>query len=673
MRQRAFFYAGLLAALIAIWLAYKPGLAGGFLFDDFANLPTLGETGPIDNSPALARYLTSGTADPTGRPVAVASFLIDAQNWPADPLPFKRTNLLIHLLNVSLLAFLLLTLGRRSGLIENQARNAALLGAAIWGLHPIMVSTTLYVVQREAMLPATFTLAALLAWLAGRDRITRGHIALGTALELTAIGLGTALATLSKANGILLPFYILLIEHLLLRPLDTQALHKTHRTISGLLWFAVVAVIAYLIYKASLLLGIGKVFGRDWSIEQRLMTEPRVMWDYLRLLWLPRPFTSGLFNDQFRASTSLLQPWTTLPALAGVFGLIAAAWFLRKRAALWSLAILFYFAGHLLESTTIALELYFEHRNYLPALLLFWPLAIWLVAHGETQRARLALSIIIICGLGWMTHSRATVWGDTTQQAVLWAKLNPESPRAQSYVTQILIARGQVTDLPDRLRPLLKQKPNEIQIAFNLIGASCRQGGITAEDIEATRQAILSTPRFGELSFNWLEKTITQAKNRNCRGLTLDVAERLLNAAWNNTAVKRNESWQESILNLRGKLALAKDAPQTAYQHFASAVVMRANPAAALEQAATLGSAGHQKLALCELALWEQQPAPAQTKQGLSMRRLHHRVLEQQNYWANEVAHLKRKLENDLTAEQKEMSCPSFEPTEQSMPKHNAQ
>ncbi len=74
---------------------------GDFLFDDFGNLPTLGATGPVDNWPTFWRYLTSGIADPTGRPIALLSFLADAQNWPTDPYPFKRTNLLLHLINAS--------------------------------------------------------------------------------------------------------------------------------------------------------------------------------------------------------------------------------------------------------------------------------------------------------------------------------------------------------------------------------------------------------------------------------------------------------------------------------------------------------------------------------------------------------------------------------------------
>src|SRR6185312_15539881 len=84
---------------------------------------------------------------------------------------------------------------------------AALLGAALWLLHPLLVSTTLYIVQREAMLPATFILAGLLAWLHGRERLREGHLRSGLAWICIGLGGCTVLAVLAKANGALLPLY----------------------------------------------------------------------------------------------------------------------------------------------------------------------------------------------------------------------------------------------------------------------------------------------------------------------------------------------------------------------------------------------------------------------------------------------------------------------------------
>ncbi|MDE2150031.1 MAG: tetratricopeptide repeat protein [Gammaproteobacteria bacterium] len=699
--------------LSLIWLAYRPGLTGGFLFDDYANLPALGASGPIDNAPALWRYLTAGGGDPTGRPLTVASFLLDAQNWPADPRLFKRTNLLLHLLNVVLLAALLLALGRRAGLAEAHAERAALLGAAFWGLHSLLVSTTLYVVQREAMLPATFIMTGLLVWLAGRQRLAQGKIAGGVSLELLGLGFGTMLATLCKANGALLPVYALLIEYLLLRPaalrhcegrasdptgsrceegevrrsnLDVRARPgiETAGIFTGLLrrfasrndgktvrrsassgravdrrillvlgWLPALAVLGYLAWTAARLLGGPPPVGRQWTEAQRLLTEPRVLWDYLRLLWLPRPFTPGLFNDQIHASTGWLTPWTTLPALLGLAGLLAGAWALRRRAPLWSFALLFFFAGHLLESTTIPLELYFEHRNYLPALPLFWPLATALTAGGRSVRLRTLATAAMLALLCLFTHSRARLWGNVAEQGLLWARLNPDSPRAQSYAAQILNARGLSAAAVQRLRPALRRAPDQIQIAFNLINADCRLDGVPQRDLEATAQALRTAVRLGELPYQWLTSAIAQAHQGGCPGLTPAAIDRLLDAAQANPRIGQEPGWQQDLLDLRGRAALAAGDAAAALRSFLAALYAHPDPQVALSQAALLAAAGHPQAALAELdayrGLTAQRVSPA-----AGMPWLHQWVLDRQHYWPHEFAHLRATIEADVRAANRE-------------------
>ncbi len=108
------------------------------------------------------------------------------------------------------------------------------------------------------------------------------------------------------------------------------------------------------------------------------MTEARIVCEYLSLLWLPHPYTAGLFNDAVTVSTGLLAPPSTLASIVFLAGLLAAAVALRRRYPALALGVLFYFAAQLLESTVVPLELYYEHRNYVPAMLMFWPLALWL-------------------------------------------------------------------------------------------------------------------------------------------------------------------------------------------------------------------------------------------------------------------------------------------------------
>ena len=162
--------------------AYWPGLDGPFMLDDFGSVTPLGDYGGVTDWYSFKMFVLGGHAGPTGRPISLLSFLIDANNWPAEAGPFKRTNLVIHLLNGVLLGILTALVLRFLDFHKRDIRWIALVSAAIWLLHPFLVSTTLYVVQRmaqlHAFLEASFdpaTLAALrVAHLEG-DASTRSY------------------------------------------------------------------------------------------------------------------------------------------------------------------------------------------------------------------------------------------------------------------------------------------------------------------------------------------------------------------------------------------------------------------------------------------------------------------------------------------------------------------
>ena len=647
-----FLFLLLTCALLLVW-AYAPGLHGGFLFDDFANLPALGATGPVDHWPTFWRYITSGEADPTGRPLTLLSFLLDARDWPADPYPFKRTNLILHLLNGVLLYALLARLGRLLDCDERRCQLAALLGTALWLLHPLLVSTTLYVVQREAMLPATCAMAGLLLWLHGRQQLVAGRIKTGLSWSVLGLGGFTVLGVLAKANGALLPLYALLIEIIVLapsQPMTAGNARRAHRAV--MLVFGVIpgtALGLYLLYTAAhdIVLG-GLAGGRPWSIGQRLLTEPRVLLDYLKLLWLPRPLSSGLFNDQYTASTSWLHPATTLPALLAVFALIAAAWHWRQRHPALALAVLFYFAGQLLESTSIPLELYFEHRNYVPALLMFWPLGLWLADPRTLRLPKYALMLLLPLALAGMTHARAEVWGNVQTQALVWARVNPDSPRAQANAAQIEMQTGHPGDAARRLETLLASRPDQAQLAFNLIGARCMTGGVSSGDLAAARTAMLGSSRAGTLFVHWFERALPMAISGRCTGLTPADLLDLINTGLQNPKLSAVGP-QQDLTYLRGRIALAQHQPDTAVVDFICAIDLQVRPGFALEAAADLGSHGYPAQGLVLLDRYQQvQGKTAPPSIGMPM--VHAWVLARENYWPHELAHLRHQLNLDAKA-----------------------
>jgi hypothetical protein len=63
------------------FIIYYPGLKGGFLFDDYYNLAEMNRYGDPHDWEAAKKFITQGGSGPTGRPIALASFLLHKDSW----------------------------------------------------------------------------------------------------------------------------------------------------------------------------------------------------------------------------------------------------------------------------------------------------------------------------------------------------------------------------------------------------------------------------------------------------------------------------------------------------------------------------------------------------------------------------------------------------------------
>jgi hypothetical protein len=428
----------LIGVLLGIVVAiYWPGLTGGFVLDDYAQI-VINDALMLPKGWSLSDLLAalaSSDAGPFGRPVAMATLAVQRTLHGLDPWYFKLFNLGVHVVNV-LLVFVLarqlygVAFPDRSGIDENRRYYAALLAAALWGLHPFNLTGVLYVVQRMTSLSSMFSLLALLFYL----RFRQDHSSLlRRVIYIAGFALSFAGAVLSKETALLIPVFCFVIEFLFFgfkRSIGSYSRIAVagygSMFIVPVLWFA---------YKTWVNVDwLGQMYaGRPFDLEQRLFTESIIVWFYLRNIVLPDVNSMGLHHDDFPLFGNLFADPLVVVSLLGHFVLLLMAWKVRGRHKLVAFAVFFYYAGHLLESTLWPLELVYEHRNYLPmvgfAIMGGWYIPVLLMKFSNIRGAVIISSLLAIF-LAGATVIRSSHWGDAVTFAMVEAEKHPQSGRA---------------------------------------------------------------------------------------------------------------------------------------------------------------------------------------------------------------------------------------------------
>ena len=455
--------------LAAIVMCYYPGLTGSFVFDDEINI--LQNTGLQLRSlgfDQLSVAALSGDAGPLGRPIAMVSFALNLYTTGVDPFFFKVTNLLIHVFNTLLVGMLARTLWRRFDGLEGDSSTSgrdfwsAWLVAALWGLHPLNLTSVLYVVQRMTSLSALFGLLALVVYARWRDadglagaanRSWRAPMVAAAVLVLLAA------SVFSKESGLLFVPLLLWIEYVVFRfqrrgealrlgPWSLRTL-----TSAGL----ALAALAVVLFALPRMLGPGAFANRDFTLMERGLTESRVLFYYLRLLVLPRSTELSLYHDDFQISTGLFEPATTALSLAALATISLGVIVWRKRAPVLLFAWGWFLISHTLESTVFPLELVHEHRNYFATIGFFiaftWSLSC--VRH-RWQRIAYALAGSYLILLAGVTVTRSLQWSNNIDLALLEASNHPHSARANYELGRNYLALLETTG-EQRFGPLAEQ------------------------------------------------------------------------------------------------------------------------------------------------------------------------------------------------------------------------
>jgi hypothetical protein len=473
----------LLVALGLTVMVYLPGLSGPLLTDDIPQLKGLIDASADPPAALIETYLVSNSG-PFGRSVAMATFIGDAVLHGSDIWWWKFSNLLIHLLAGLLVFWLTAQLLAATGTAKSQPPwLAAAVLAAFWLLHPLHVSTVLYTVQRMTELSAVFVLAGLVCYVHGRRSMDLAPRK-GWLIVASGFVICFPLALLSKENALLFPVYCTLIELFVFRFQGSASIQKQVKALQGILVFGYVAAGVYLAANFSNLV-VKSYAARDFTLLERVLTEGRVLVLYIAQLLRPIQSQMGFFHDDLVLSTGLFNPVTTLFSLLALVALIASAIALRKKLPLYAFGILFFFAAHALESTFFALELMFEHRNYLASfgiLLALLALAQLLISR---QQAKSAIVIIGLLALSFLTYQRALTWASPATMYDFMYYAHPQSPRLSYILADV---HAQVEEY-DRARQVLDNIRPGLGTGMYFLYLDCLQAGqLNAKSIAEVAQ-----------------------------------------------------------------------------------------------------------------------------------------------------------------------------------------
>jgi hypothetical protein len=341
-----------------------------------------------------------------------------------------------------------------------------------------------------------------------------------------SITVGTLLATLTKESGLLLPAYVLVLEATLLQRSAVAGKRTWRLWQTVFLLLPTLAIVAYLATRMAY--PEWTVLTRGFTVGERLLTEARLLWIYLYKALFGIPAQLGVFQTPPAVSRSVLEPLALIASASWlVLAITSMVW--RRRYPLFSIAVLWYLAGHIIESSVVPLELYFEHRNYLPIVGPLYALcAFLLLRFSRLRRIAYVVVPLYVLSSAFFLHGFASLSGDPSSASRYWALKYPDSVRAvTTMATYQLSEEGPISTLSTIDRFVLRQ-PRFAYLRIQELNLRCMY--LPEQDHEPTLEQLrreLPNADFTYTAGTMLSQLLSTVISKTCTGVGLDTVAEL--------------------------------------------------------------------------------------------------------------------------------------------------
>jgi len=427
-----------LAVLLIAIAVYANSVANGFAYDDVYIIQKnerVHRLGDLRNIWLTPYWPMQGTVYGLYRPLAIFGYAVQWAISGGEPWLFHVVNVVVHA-GVSLLVFVLL--------VRLTSPMGALLGAALFAVHPVHTEVVANVVGQAELVAAAASLAACILF------IGRPAEPVGWGRWLAIAGL-YAVAMLAKESAIVLPALLAAVDlaHERRRGWHSSLIAHARTILPAIVLLAPVAI-AFLGLRVHVL---GSVTGTDaapWlpflREDGRVFVALRAWLEYVRLLFWPMDLSADY-------SPGVIVPVTSItPAVLGGAGFLAATIIftlaLPRRPDVGLPAAWFLFAILPVSNLLVPVGIVVAERTlYLPSVAVSIVAAYACLALQSDERrfrirrlAAAAVAVVLVLFAG-RTVLRNPEWKSTDTILAALLRDHPESYRAQWYAAHLASQR----------------------------------------------------------------------------------------------------------------------------------------------------------------------------------------------------------------------------------------
>jgi protein O-mannosyl-transferase len=547
---------GILFSFVTIFI-YWLGLYGPFLLDDLQSIiPTQIKHFSWTNLISVSLQNETG---PLGRPLSTFTLALNGLLFGNNAFYFKAVNLVLHLLNgiaVGIFVYLIVSfLPKR----RNLALATTLLTTYVWLIHPLQVSTVLYVVQRMTQISTLFTVIGLNLYLIGRLRqITRqNHWLIFILISFLCF---FPLSVLSKETGLLFPWYVFCLEYFILKfrcPTQRQkfTLVHFHRFLSLSL---ILLALLYFYYKIPTYFALYSE--RDLTLISRLLTESKVLVFYLSLILKPRLSDMGLYHDDFAVSYELDS--AVLLSMGLLLSMLFCIAYCRRRAPIIAFGLAWFLISQVIESTFIPLELVFEHRNYLALLGIVLIPCYYFVQLIKSKQSGVKVALLggalgILTVLTLLTFFRTLGWSSNVSFLYEASIYHPLSARTHIELSNWELTQKNYPRAINELQKAASLQPNNIGIVLHQILIGCQTQDVKTELYEQAEHKIKKAA-ITPYTIMVLDQLVQNIVMKECVAVSKKHIETIIQNGISNPTLRYKPLYQAVLYHLEAGIAFSE-------------------------------------------------------------------------------------------------------------------